>query len=193
MHAHEPHTVGPRFPAEHGCSSAPHLADEETVGLRAAEAARSRKATGPVQTKVGTNTMVEFWRDELHDPGEDMASDDWTVWREIGWAERDAIPAREAVILWRHSDDRHRRVVDVLVTRLGDGAVRDRSWRCSWGAVYTDWLSPGDWTMNPEWVFGELLLVQYGFRDGEVAEKAIRMFARIRECDWARRMVAPRG
>ena len=72
--------------------------------------------------------MVAFWRDELHGPGEGMASDgDRTVWREIGWAERDAIPAREAVILWRHSDDRHRRVVDVLVTRLGDGAVRDRS------------------------------------------------------------------
>ena len=43
--------------------------------------------------------------------------------------------------------------------------------------------------MTPENVFGELA-ASIGFASREAAEKAIVMFARIKECAWARAMLA---
>ena len=43
--------------------------------------------------------------------------------------------------------------------------------------------------MTPENVFGELA-ASIGFASREAVEKAIVMFSRIRECDWARKMLA---
>ncbi len=58
------------------------------------------------------------------------------------------------------------------------------------GACRADWLKLGDNNMTPEFIFGDLA-ANYRFSSSDVAEKAILMFARIQECDWARKMQAP--
>ena len=80
--------------------------------------------------------------------------------------------------------------MDVLVTPFpNDGNYFAYFWDGTSGACHSDWLQPGRNTMTPENVFGELA-ASIGFASREAAEKAIIMFARIRECAWARAMLA---
>ena len=76
-------------------------------------------------------------------------------WKDAHWSENEAIPASEVQI--RCKNDLQRGVVDVLVTPFPD----DRNyfadhWDGTSGACHSDWLKPGQNTMTPENVFGEL-------------------------------------
>ena len=109
-------------------------------------------------------------------------------WKAAHWSEDKAIPASKVLICWKH--DLQRGVVDVLVTPFPDDREYFHSyWDGTSGACYSDWLKPGMNIMTPENVFGELA-ASIGFASREAAEKAIVMFARIKECDWARAMLA---
>jgi hypothetical protein len=109
------------------------------------------------------------------------------VWQAAKWSEAEAIPAAEVLICWKHNLGTG--VVDLLVTVFPDDRnYYDPYWDCTWGACFKDWLDPTNNTMTPENVFGEMATF-YGFANKLVAEKAIVMFSRIRECDWARKML----
>jgi hypothetical protein len=102
--------------------------------------------------------------------------------------EADLIPASRVLICWAHNAQHG--TTDVLVTWFpNDAEYLGEYWDGTSGACYSDWLKPGDRTMTPESVFAEIAAF-YGFANKEVAEKAIMMFARIRECGWARKMLA---
>jgi hypothetical protein len=45
----------------------------------------------------------------------------------------------------------------------------------------------GSHNMTPEWIFSEIV-VFFGCADSDVMEQAIRAFATIEECGWARAM-----
>jgi hypothetical protein len=110
------------------------------------------------------------------------------VWKAANWSEADAIPASEVLICWKH--DLQAGVVDVLVTPFPDDRhYFDHYWDGTSGACHRDWLEPGKNTMTPENVFGEMA-ASIGFASSAAAEKAIIMFARIKECAWARAMLA---
>ena len=109
-------------------------------------------------------------------------------WKAAGWSQAEAIPASKVLICWKH--DLQRGVVDVLVTPFPDDRQYFHDyWDGTSGACHRDWLEPGKTTMTPENVFGELA-ASIGFGSKEAAEKAIVMFARITECEWARAMLA---
>jgi hypothetical protein len=103
--------------------------------------------------------------------------------------QREAIPAAKALICWKHQPDLG--VIDVLVTEYQNyHAAPDSYWDLTAGACHPGWLIPVNRSMTPEAVFAEMV-AGYGFAGRAVAEKAFVMFARIRECEWARMMVAP--
>jgi len=111
------------------------------------------------------------------------------TWRAMRWSEAALIPAAQVLICWAYNTD-HTAVIDVLVTEFpNDREYFADHWFGTSGACYTDWLKPGAHTMTPENVFGELAAFS-GFATKAVAEKAIVMFSRIKECDWARKMLA---
>jgi hypothetical protein len=56
----------------------------------------------------------------------------------------------------------------------------------TYGACFTDWLG-GDHEQTPEWIFSEIIAF-HGCADSRVMEEAIREFAKIEECGWARAM-----
>ncbi len=110
------------------------------------------------------------------------------VWKAMHWDEGALIPASEVLICWK--DGLLRGITDVMVTRFpNDAHYFDNYWDGTSGACYGDWLKPGEHTTTPENMFGEMPAF-YGFATKEVAEKAIIMFARIKECNWARKMLA---
>ena len=116
------------------------------------------------------------------------ANPTFDVWKAANWSEAQAIPASKVLICWKH--DEKVAVIDVLVTPFPDDRhYFDEYWDGTSGACYSDWLVPGDLTMTPENVFGEMA-ASLGFASKEAAEKAIIMFARIAECEWARKMLA---
>ncbi len=109
-------------------------------------------------------------------------------WKAARWSETEAIPAAEVLICWKYEIGRG--VIDALVTPFPDDRhYFDHYWDGTSGACYRDWLEPGKTTMTPENVFGEMA-ASMGFASKEAAEKVIVMFSRIRECDWARKMLA---
>ena len=111
------------------------------------------------------------------------------IWRAMRWSEAKLIPASRVLICWAYNDD-HTALVDVLVVDFpNDHEYLADYWFGTSGACYADWLKPGEHTMTPENVFGEMAAFS-GFANKAVAEKAIVMFARIKECDWARKMLA---
>ncbi len=111
------------------------------------------------------------------------------IWRAMRWSETELIPASRALICWKYNSD-HSAMIDILVTEFpNDREYFSDYWYGTSGACYRDWLKPGEHTMTPENVFGEMAAFS-GFANKAVAEKAIVMFARIKECDWARKMLA---
>jgi hypothetical protein len=111
------------------------------------------------------------------------------TWRAMCWSEDALIPASQALICWAYDPGRDL-MTDVLVTEFpNDREYFADHWFGTGGACHTDWLEPGKHTMTPESVFGEMAGA-YGFASKAVAEKAIVMFARIKECEWARKMLA---
>ncbi|HEY2134193.1 MAG TPA: hypothetical protein VGH36_14665 [Acetobacteraceae bacterium] len=111
------------------------------------------------------------------------------VWKAIRFPSENAIPAAKALICWKHEPGLG--VIDVLVTEFQNyQAFPDNYWDLTAGACNAGWLVPVNRSMTPEAVFAEMV-AGYGFAGRAVAEKAFVMFARIRECEWARMMVAP--
>jgi hypothetical protein len=97
--------------------------------------------------------------------------------------------SRPELICWKYNAD-HSAMIDVLVTEFpNDREYFSDYWYGTSGACYRDWLKPGEHAMTPENVFGEMAAFS-GFANKTIAEKAIVMFARIKECSWARKMLA---
>jgi hypothetical protein len=110
------------------------------------------------------------------------------VWKAIRFPSDSAIPAARALICWKHQPGLG--VTDILVTDYQSyQPLPDSYWDLTAGASHPDWLVPVNRSMTPEAVFAEMV-AGYGFAGRPAAEKAFLMFARIRECEWARMMVA---
>jgi len=110
-------------------------------------------------------------------------------WSAMRWSEDALIPAARVLICWSYNSG-FTALADILVTEFpNDREYFADHWFGTSGACYTDWLKPGVHTMTPENVFGELA-ASSGFASRAVAEKAIVMFSRIKECEWARKMLA---
>ncbi len=88
----------------------------------------------------------------------------------------------EEVHIWWNMDQG--KVTDVLVI---DRHIIVPGYQYSDGACWVGWMDhPG---FGPEAVFGNL--VRLGFKNSSYAEKAIRQFALVDQCRWARNMLAP--
>ena len=93
-----------------------------------------------------------------------------------------AMMRAEDVHIWWNMD--HGRVTDVLVI---DRHTVIPGYQCSDGACWVGWMDhPG---FGPEEVFGKL--VRLGFKNASYVEQAIRQFARVDQCQWARNMLQP--
>ena len=97
------------------------------------------------------------------------------------------IPVAAVRIFWSHGFQPCR-VRDVYVSRtdidphLVEAEYFSDRWECVVGNCDADWLRSSKFT--PEAVFGELLVT--GFASNEEAVNAIRQFAQIDVCAWAR-------
>jgi hypothetical protein len=100
-------------------------------------------------------------------------------------------PAADVDIFWNVDDDS--KVHDVEVVLAPRSALSNRllqqkfaAWNSQWisdlGVSCSGWLQPGD--LNPAKVFGQLL--RRGFKSQDEFFSALREFAHIDQCDWAR-------
>lgn len=83
------------------------------------------------------------------------------------------------------------RVMHISETRRATGGEAAFWWKSATythGAVFSDWMKPDKRNMTPEFIFSEMLAF-YGFANSLVAEQALREFAKIDTCAWARAMV----
>jgi hypothetical protein len=103
-------------------------------------------------------------------------------------------PAKHVDIFWNRDDDQ--RITDVEVVFIPRAALRDeelqaeyaqynKRWTSDLGNSTEHWLEEHGYT--PEDIFGHLL--RHGFRSEKVTQVALREFAHIEECEWARLML----
>ncbi|EHM01407.1 hypothetical protein HMPREF9946_02146 [Acetobacteraceae bacterium AT-5844] len=102
-------------------------------------------------------------------------------------------PAREALIAFNTNDKFQVTEVYVFQDLRGSPAWSEGPpWELekahfTYGAFFTKWMN-GDHDMTPEWVFSNIIAFN-GCADSLVLERAIREFAKIEECGWARAML----
>lgn len=108
-------------------------------------------------------------------------------------------PAKWVDIFWNTNDEMKVKDVEVVfVPRggpIGDGeeseefwarfAHYNRGWMADLGNSCADWLEPGG--ITPAWIFGDML--QRGFVTKADELQALKEFAHIAECQWARDML----
>lgn len=105
------------------------------------------------------------------------------------------IPVETARIFWSHGPAPHRHACDVYVSTsalpqtLVDDEYFSQRWWCVVGDCDVGWLVDPQYT--PEAVFGELL--ESGFASRAEMLNALRQFAWIDTCSWARLMLARLG
>lgn len=103
-------------------------------------------------------------------------------------------PAFHIDVFWNVDDQR--RVKDTAVVFVPRHALHlpemqkafaafNAEWRSDLGNSCEDWLTEGG--LTPSSVFGTLLAQGFVFQDE--LDRALREFAMIRECDWARDMI----
>lgn len=89
------------------------------------------------------------------------------------------MPARQVHIWWNISADR---VTEVLVTTSWE---IQKGFQFNDGSCWVGWMDSPEF--GPEAVFGKLVII--GFLTPAHAREAIRQFARIDRCRWARNML----
>jgi hypothetical protein len=111
-------------------------------------------------------------------------------------------PAKWVDIVWNVNDEGRIEDVEAVFVppydeNTPEGAVlwvryhdwRFRHWSYGMGACCEGWLEPDN--LAPGVIFGGLL--REGFASYEEMRNAVREFAWIEECEWAREMLAPFG
>ena len=103
------------------------------------------------------------------------------------------IPARRALIGWSYAED-GKGIGKVIVIEQDPtkppSYLGPPEWQeCTFtaGACDMAWLRPGAPDQTPAGVFGDMLTAE-GFANPGWAEVALREFAKIAGCDWARTM-----
>jgi hypothetical protein len=118
---------------------------------------------------------------------------------EGGFAERGPvsglIPAKKARIAWDHGVDG--RITKVLVTANGKEWRRADRFSGAGGACFAGWMKPiskrtvpdfgPDQFHDPAGTFGTMLAA--GFATKRALREALKQFAKIDACGWARRML----
>ena len=102
----------------------------------------------------------------------------------------DLIPVSEVCI--GYNLDETFGIAEVKIMHLDDARGLHREWwnaaHMTSGAVFADWMKDGYSNLTPEFVFSEMFTFN-GFKNSLVAEQALREFAKIDTCEWARAMV----
>jgi hypothetical protein len=103
--------------------------------------------------------------------------------------------ARDVSFVWGEDDDM--RITEVRVVRHVGGGDHDvegaqaifdtDAFPNAFGADHEGWME-GDPRMTPDGVFAGMLVD--GFASSRHLIRALRAFAKVRECDWARRFLA---
>src|SRR5262245_26526531 len=103
--------------------------------------------------------------------------------------------AKDVTFVW--GEDEKMKITEVRVVRhvgktdfdvRGEAAIFDTAaFPNAFGRTDLGWME-GDPRMTPEGVFAGMLFD--GFASGKYAVRALQEFAKVRECDWARRFLA---